>query len=317
MVLPPGSPRWASLREAARARGASVRLVPWTALAAGDHAGLRDADLVKLDSPGRCEETRRALVGAGADDPRGFAAGLQRVLAALPADVPWSTPPDAVWAMVDKPTTAARLQAAGIRCPQGFAAELEIDGGLWARGWDPVYVKLRTGSCADAIVFLQGDTGLSTVVPDGDGVRSVSPMAPLRAEALGHVLRWLLSQRTWVERAVPSVRLGFDRVDLRVVVIDGAARFTVARQSAQPVTNLTAGGRRADPDRVRALLGPRAWRDAHDVAVAAAAVFGARSVGVDVVVDPAGEPHVLELNPFGDWFPGLPIHAAQLEAWLR
>jgi hypothetical protein len=337
VVAPPDGVRWRQVREAADRLGVAADVVPWDAVARvdGDLGALaldRPAAL-KIESPGGCAATLQALLDAGGRTlggdaepgsaergwiahPRRFALGMVRVLGGVaralrrmphlePVSAPW-----AVAAMLDKPTTARRLAAAGVPCPAGFVAQ-RADGlaaEIRARGWRRAYVKLRAGACGAGIVRLDvvDGVGLSTVVPGvGGAISGVQPMASLSGAALEAVLAWLVAEGAWVEQALPHLRLGFDRVDLRVVVIDGAARFTVARRSRWPVTNLTLGGRRADLAEVRRALGERAWVEAHAVAEAAAGAFAARVAGVDVVVSPDGRAHVLELNPFGDLFPGL------------
>ena len=73
-----------------------------------------------------------------------------------------------------------------------------------------------------------------------------------------------------------------------------------------PMTNLHLGGRRGDPARCRAAVPTRAWLDGLDHCVEAARLYRAAAVGVDLLFESGYLRHyLLEVNAFGDFFPGL------------
>src|SRR5262249_4601590 len=109
--------------------------------------------------------------------------------------------------------------------------------------------------------------------------------------------------------------------DLRVVCVYGAPVATIFRLSSHPMTNLHLGGRRGDYNHCRAAVPTRTWLDAIDHCAEAAACFDSAVAGVDVVFERGFARHfVLEVNAFGDFFPGWvdaagrSIHAREIEA---
>jgi glutathione synthase/RimK-type ligase-like ATP-grasp enzyme len=90
-----------------------------------------------------------------------------------------------------------------------------------------------------------------------------------------------------------------------VVCADGKPVASIFRLSPHPITNLHLGGRRGDWERCRAAIPSRYWLDALDSAVAPARSFDALVAGVDVLFEPGFRRQVvLEVNAFGDFFPG-------------
>jgi hypothetical protein len=353
LVTSPQSPRERHLLDCAQQLGLQVHLVPWPTLIDADgelEPWLPPGDeelLLKLEAPS-CEEALLALIRAGQrerGEPSrpvpplapgemrspglrhdGFARvlrGVQRSLARLPHVAAYNAPQD-ILEMSSKGATSRRLRAANVRCPTGFTPSGHPSiGVLWqlieARGWACAYLKLDGGSCGSGIVRLdlQRRSGLSTVVLRQGAFVGVRPVL-LRDQELERAVTFLLTEGAWLEHGLQHARLGPEHLDLRVIVLDGEARFLVGRASRWPLTNLSLGGRRASREEVERGMGRRAWLDARDLAVAAAGVWQARAVGVDVLVDRGGRAHVLELNPFGDFFPGLTdtdghtVHEVQL-----
>jgi glutathione synthase/RimK-type ligase-like ATP-grasp enzyme len=87
------------------------------------------------------------------------------------------------------------------------------------------------------------------------------------------------------------------------------------------MTNLHLGGRRGDFDRCRASIPTRQWLDALDHCAEAASCFDSAVAGVDVLFERGyGNHYVLEVNAFGDFFPGWldshgrSIHAIEIDA---
>jgi hypothetical protein len=90
------------------------------------------------------------------------------------------------------------------------------------------------------------------------------------------------------------------------------------------MTNLHLGGRRGDPGACRAIVPTRAWLDALDHCAEAAQLYRTAAVGVDLLFESCYIRHyLLEVNAFGDFFPGLTddggrtVHRAEIEATAR
>jgi hypothetical protein len=340
-----------------------VELVPWREVipTLGNLDGLPAFDqpaLVRLESPGRDWEVARLLLRAGAVDDDDEAStdwlalpyekgklvrpgllyrGFQRVLEGLKASFdrrphlrPLACPLD-VAVMFDKNATSARLEAAGVPCPPSLqapdspAALLDL---LRSRSFSPAYVKLNTGSSASAIAVVRAADAvpwcITSVVRLGGGFFSSRRLCRYTGQDLDAVLAFLLREGACVQRGIRMACVDGQNFDVRVVVIHGRPAFTVFRLSDQPMTNLHLGGRRGDPARCRQAVPTRAWLDGLDHAVEAAGQFDSAAVGVDLLFEAGYLRHyVLEVNAFGDFFPGLvdgqgrTVHVVEVEATAR
>jgi hypothetical protein len=90
------------------------------------------------------------------------------------------------------------------------------------------------------------------------------------------------------------------------------------------MTNLHLGGRRGDPLRCRQCIPTRAWLDGLDHCVEAARLYHSAAVGIDLLFESGYLRHfLLEVNAFGDFFPGLvdpegrSVPAVEIEATAR
>lgn len=339
-----------------------VEVVPWSILVPRDGCldGLAAFDrpaLVRLESPGRDFEVSKLLLAAGVRatgerdfDPASLAYekgrlvrprllydGFCRVLAGLKAGFdarPHLRPlacPLAVAELFDKNATAARLTAADIPVPESLAAPAtpdELLELLRQRRFGTAYVKLNTGSSASGIAVVHAlddpPWAVSSVVRIGDGFYSTRRLRRHTEDELHAVLRFLLGEGVCVQRGVPMAQIDGLNFDVRVVVIHGQPRFTVFRLSPNPMTNLHLGGRRGDPRHCRAAIPTRAWLDALDHCTEAAALYPCAAVGVDLVFERGYLRHyLLEVNAFGDFFPGLvddkgvSVHTVEIEATAR
>jgi glutathione synthase/RimK-type ligase-like ATP-grasp enzyme len=109
--------------------------------------------------------------------------------------------------------------------------------------------------------------------------------------------------------------------DIRVVTVYGKPAAVIFRLSPHPMTNLHLGGRRGDYERCRAAIPTRDWLDALDHCADAAACFDSAITGVDLLFERGFRRHyVLEVNAFGDFFPGWAdargrsVHALEIAA---
>jgi hypothetical protein len=238
-------------------------------------------------------------------------------------------PPAEIAALFDKRETWRRYSALGIPVPP--ALELTSDASdpealraaMRARGWRSVYVKLSCGSSASCLAVYQagpgGDAGtvMTTIELARDGwfnslrVRRVS--AP---ERVTEILAFLLREGSQVELNLPKARLGGRFFDTRVLVIAGEPAFTVVRTSTHPITNLHLGGRRGDPDALRAAAPGAVAAAMETCARVAAAHPGVLHVGVDLMYAPGFRSHaVLEANAFGDLLPNLTRDGLDVYEW--
>jgi hypothetical protein len=322
-----------------------VEVIPWSTVVSrdGNLDGLSAFDrpaLVRLESPGRDFAVTKLLLRAGQRETASAAdvdfaslsyrkgrlvqpgllyRGFRRVLEGLHASFaarPHLTPlscPRAVAEMFDKNATAARLEAAGIPCPPSFAApdtpEALLDE-LRRRHWPTAYVKLNTGSSASGIAVVHAlddpPWAVSSVVRLDDGFYSSRRLQRYAGDDLRVVLRFLLAEGVCVQRGIPMARIDGQNFDVRVVVTHNSPAFTVFRLSSLPMTNLHLGGRRGDPEACRAAIPTRAWLDALDHCAGASLLYPCATVGVDLLFESGFFRHyVLEVNAFGDFFPGL------------
>jgi hypothetical protein len=340
-----------------------VDVVPWSVvvLRDGNLDGLAAFDrpaLVRLESPGRDFEVTKLLLQAGTwevpgeEDTdwttlpyrkgqlvrpallyRGFCRVLRQLRGAFDAR-PHLRPlacPLAIEDLFDKNSTCDRLRAADIPCPPGITAPshpVQLVERLRALRWPTAYVKLATGSSAMGIAVVHALEQppwavTSTVRLDGD-FYNTRRLRRCQGEELFHVLQFLLREGACVQRGIPMAQIDGQNFDVRVVVIHGEPAFTVFRLSSQPMTNLHLGGRRGRPEVCRAAVPTRAWLDGLDHCVAAAQLYPCAAVGVDLLFERGYMRHyILELNAFGDFFPGLTdargrtVHRVEIEATAR
>jgi hypothetical protein len=343
---------------------AEIEVVPWREVVPcdGNLDGLAAFDrpaLVRMESPGRDFEVTRLLLEAGGravpGEPTDWShlvyekgrlirpglmyAGFKRVLTGLKASFdarphlhPSACPLD-VAALFDKNATSARLESAGIPCPPSLSPPLpttfvELVGRFLNHGVRSWYVKLNTGSSASAIAVLQADPESSSVVSSivriRDGFYSTRRLCRRSAADVIAVIEFLLREGVCVQEGIRMAQIDGENFDVRVVVIHGRPAFTIFRLSSLPMTNLHLGGRRGDPERCRAAIPTRAWLDAIDHCVEAAAQFDSNTVGVDLLFETGYVRHfILEANAFGDFFPGLvdakgrSVHSVEIEETAR
>jgi glutathione synthase/RimK-type ligase-like ATP-grasp enzyme len=337
-----------------------VEVVPWSVVVPrdGNLDGFTAFDrpaLVRLESPGRDAEVERLLLQAGAREipeetgtdwlalpyhkgelirPRLLYRGFCRVLNGLSqafASRPHLRPlasPRAIAELFDKNATAARLDGAGLPTPPSLeppaTPELLLDA-LRARHFPTAYVKLNTGSSASGIVVVhplgERPWGVSSVARLRGGFYSTRRLRRHEGDNLRAVLQFLLEEGACVQRGIPMAQIDGQNFDVRVVAVYGKPAFVVFRLSDQPMTNLHLGGRRGRFDVCRASIPTRSWLDALDHCGEAARLYDCAMVGIDLLFERGyGRHYLLEVNAFGDFFPGLTdprgrtAHRAEIEA---
>jgi YheC/D like ATP-grasp len=311
--------------------------------------------IVRLESPGRDFEVTKLLLAAGVRDSphepatdwsrlvyrkgelvrpglayRGFGRVLRGLRAALDArpHLRPTTCPLAVAELFDKRATAARLARAGLPCPlPGPPADdaQTLLANLRSEKWHTAYVKLNTGSSASGIAVVHALDAppwavTSLIQIDGDYFNT-RRLQHVRGPQLDAALAFLLREDAVVQQGIPMAQIDGQNFDVRVVMIYGRPAFTVFRLSSQPMTNLHLGGRRGEPAVCRAAIPTRAWLDALDHCTEAARLYPqCAAVGVDLIFERGYLRHyLLEINAFGDFFPGLrdergrSVHEVEIE----
>jgi hypothetical protein len=234
--------------------------------------------------------------------------------------------------MFDKTATCRKFHAAGVPVPgwlenpaDVFAVVADSDG---AQRWPRAYLKLNTGSSAVGIVVIELNSdrfrGQTTLAEIGGRFFNSRRPRPVSGPDLERAAEFVLREGAIVQRGVPMAQIDGQNFDVRVVCIHGRPAATIFRLSSNPVTNLHLGGRRGDWERCRAAIPTRAWLDALDHCADAANCFASAVVGVDLLFERGYRRHfVLEVNAFGDFFPGWTdprgrsVHQLELEAAAR
>jgi glutathione synthase/RimK-type ligase-like ATP-grasp enzyme len=313
--------------------------------------------VVRMESPGKDDGVTRLLLEAGARDdpaepPRDWQArdipkglivrpgllyrGFRRVLAGLRAAFdarPHLTPtacPLAIAEMFDKCATAEKIAAADVPVPEWESARLQSDAFLFAglrlKRWPTAYAKLNTGSSATGIVVIHTNDGIPTfgvtTLAEIDGAFYNSRLVRRVTGAdLRRAVQFIIDESAIVQRGIPMGQIDGQNFDVRVVCVNAKPAATIFRLSPHPMTNLHLGGTRGDYERCRAAIPTREWLDALDHCADAAACFDSTVAGVDLLFERGFRRHyVLEVNAFGDFFPGWTdargrsVHALEIEA---
>jgi hypothetical protein len=315
--------------------------------------------VVRLESPGKDDGVTRLLLQAGARDepaeppcdwrsveiPRGLLLrpglwyrGFRRVLRGLRRafDVrPHLAPtacPLAVAEMFDKTATVAKLHTAGVPVPDWLADPRDVFAALRAsvkgRAWRTGYLKLNTGSSATGIIAIRPEgtqvQGTTTLAEIGGRFFNSRRLLHLTGPPLERAAGFLLAEGAFAQEGIAMAQIDGQNFDVRVVCVHGRPAASIFRLSSGPMTNLHLGGRRGDFGHCRAAVPTRDWLDALDHCADAAACFASAIAGVDLVFERGfGRHYVLEVNAFGDFFPGWAdtrgqsVHALEIEETTR
>jgi hypothetical protein len=312
--------------------------------------------IVRLESPGKDDLATRLLLEAGArDDPaepprdwrslalpkgllvrpgllyRGFRrvlVGLRKSFDARPHLKP-TVCPLAVALMFDKTATCEKLEVAGAPVPERMSLSTDITfnvAHIMVSPWPVTYSKLNTGSSATGIVVVHhqsGDdpVGVTTLAEVEGRFYNSRLLRRVTGEALMDALAFVVMEGAIVQRGIPMAQIDGQNFDVRVVCVYSKPAATIFRLSSHPMTNLHLGGRRGDFERCRAAIPTRDWLDALDHCADAAGCFESAVAGVDLLFERGfGRHYVLEVNAFGDFFPGWTdasgqsIHALEIAA---
>ncbi len=239
-------------------------------------------------------------------------------LAACPPHRLMAAPAD-ILVMGDKRLCHARLLAAGVPVPRALGPVGCYDELLatMARLRCPrVFVKLAHGSSASGVVALQIGAGKQQAITTvelthgagGPRLYNSRRLSTYTAPAeIAQIIDALCRNGVHVEQWLPKAGSAGRTFDLRVVVIAGQARHTVARLSRGPMTNLHLLNTRGTLAPIIERMGDAAWAAARGSCAAALACFPASLyAGIDLLIGTDFRRHaILELNAFGDLLPGL------------
>ncbi len=325
---------------AARRVPVDVQIVPWADVVPrdGDIDGIAAFDrpaIVRMESPGKSDTVTKLLLEAGSRSdltelrqiwqdlniPRGLIVrpglvykGFCRVLRGLRQSFdtrPHLTPtacPLAIQHMFDKTQTSRTLEHAGIPVPEllpysdGFLTQYTSE--------DSKYVKLNSGSSATGIVHIisvgvEGLSGTTTVAVRDGQFYNTRQLQKFHGDPIWPVIDFIIAEGAILQIGIPMAQLRGQNFDVRVVCLYGEPIATIFRLSSHPMTNLHLGGRRGDWAECRAVIPTREWLDGLDHATSAAACFDSAIAGVDLLFERGTfKPFVLEVNAFGDFFPG-------------
>ncbi|MFN8512834.1 MAG: STM4014 family protein [Chloroflexia bacterium] len=291
------------------------------------------------DSEGGYQRASRAEIAALGDEagairfPRQWYLGYREVLRRIARQLDECAPhrlmnhPDEIATMFDKRACHALLAGHGVAVPRALGpvgSYEELIARMREARMSRVFVKLAHGSSASGVVAYQvaGERhqAMTTVemVRSAEGVRLFNNRRVRvyrdRAE-IAALIDALCLHRVQVEQWIPKAGFEGRTLDLRVVVIGGAARHVVVRLSRHAMTNLhLSGGRtrgRMPLEGLEGRLSPAAWAAARETCERAMGLFP-RSLyaGIDLLIASDFRRHAIaEVNAFGDllfnvWYEG-------------
>lgn len=220
-----------------------------------------------------------------------------------------SADPDYVTLCYNKRACAAHLSTIGVPTAPELAVPNDADEILDQVGVGRMFLKLNYGSGAAGTIAVafgaKGRIAAYTALETDNGtlhatkrVRRLTERAEVR-KLVQALIPLGLHAETWVPKA------GVDGMtaDLRMVVTQKAAPFTVLRMSRTPITNLHLDAERAPAERLFAKMPSSAVGAIHATARKVMRGLDNRMgmLGLDVAVTPDLKDHVvLEANAFGD-----------------
>ncbi len=321
-----------------------AKLVTYTDLLIGRvrlEACLQPGDVLRIESPGKSDETNRLLLKRGAplveseyiktlDEPLakgqlfstrqwylGLCAALdlidmQRVIAP-PHHIMNGT--EGIRMMFDKRATQQILHAKNIPTPPflpPIASYDQLRAEMQAARIRRVFIKPTHGSSASGMIAYETngrqEKATTTVEQAVDGkLFNSRRIRVLRGSAeIPRLIDTICRQRVHVERWIPKASLqGQQSFDVRIVVINGKAQHSIVRLSRTPFTNLHLLNDRLPIETLIAYIGEERWRAAQTTCERAVACLpDAFYAGVDLLFASTLRRHyVLELNAFGDLLP--------------
>lgn len=315
LVAGPAEKRTRALLAAAEVAKLPTCVVPWSAFLDDPSLPGREAgadDVLRVDTPGGDTAVWSRLSGMSVAPTewrpgRAWFAGLSAQLRAVTTEARQTHPAETCLAMVDKWSTQARLEEAGVAIPPAELAPPTPEA-LWARvtelRWGQVFVKGRWGSSGAGVFAARRGEVVTTAVLDGGRVHNDKRLRRYTGAEADAVLAPVLADGALLQRWIPKAGAGDRPFDLRAVLVEGRLTHLVARLGRGPITNLHLDSLRADPADVCAA---NVLIRVGELAVATARLFPTHhTFGIDILVDSRGKPWVIECNAWGDHVPGWP-----------
>ncbi len=326
-----GSRRNLAWQQACDRAGIECRELSWyDALTAPERMRLSAHGKLRVDSPGADARVWSLLSGLPAFLPgerrpgRAWAAGLRQALCNFELCIPksqWLSSATTIMNMVDKWATYTHLQP---KVPQpsthlaGPTIEALLDQ-MATLSWGQAFIKPRFGSSGAGVVALRrGPRGrLRATTPARlEAGRVFNHKRLLSSEdptIIAQLLNPVLEDGALLQRWIPKLAAPQGPMDFRVVVVGGNATVRVARVGQGPITNLHLNAERASLSDV---LSPEGEARLISAAESAAGCFPeAALVGVDLALDVAHRPYLLECNAWGDHLPGLLWQEKDCQDW--
>lgn len=227
-------------------------------------------------------------------------------------------PPADIATMFDKPACHARLAEGGVAVPPALGpvrSYVDLREAMKRRNWPRVFLKLAHGSSASGVVAYRVNGGQQQAITTVEMARVGGEMRLYNSrriqtyEDAGEVAALvdaLCRERVHVEQWLPKASHSGRTLDLRVVMIAGRVRHTIARLSATPITNLHLLNARGDTEAILARIGAERWAAARADCERAAGLFHSLYSGIDLLFSTGFKRHaILEMNAFGDLLPGV------------
>jgi glutathione synthase/RimK-type ligase-like ATP-grasp enzyme len=192
----------------------------------------------------------------------------------------------------------------------------ELRAKMKQKGWNRVFVKLNHGSSASGVLALrvhkdkiQATTSVE-IIQSLEGVKLYNSLKVRRytdEKTIELIIDVLAKEDLIVEQWIPKASNEQGVFDLRIVVIDGKAQYTVVRQSRMPMTNLHLGNARGQEKNIQNLIGQTKWDALHHLAEEAVQTLpNTLYAGVDVLLSSTyQQQYILETNAFGDLLPNV------------
>jgi glutathione synthase/RimK-type ligase-like ATP-grasp enzyme len=285
---------------------------------------------LRVESPGSDQATWQLLAQRGGFDEaltdgqwrpgRAFFLGLQRALADITAATPQLTPTHPaqhILTMTDKLWCAQHLQQHRIATPQTDEAPTSVEALrtlLMQQRRHAVFVKPRWGSSAAGVMayrFRPQQEQLITTARliDGKLVNEKCLHVYRDSASISVLLQTILSDGAIVQTWIPKAATEGGPFDVRVLMIAGQLAQRVARVGNGAITNLHINAKRMSAEQALDSVGKHVASRVYSVCQQVADSFpGQLVLGIDVMVDAAGRPFVIECNAWGDYLPKLLLH---------
>ncbi|MBH5319321.1 STM4014 family protein [Paenibacillus sp. GSMTC-2017] len=251
--------------------------------------------------------------------------GYKRLLAQLSREAKglweepnWMNAPQDIAIMFDKRATYNVLSSAGIPMPRRLGEPEAITDYdvlrelMKTRRMPRIFLKQASGSGACGVMAYQinPQTGAEIAITT-IGVENYMAKPPLYynvkrlqrytdRSTIRQIINWLLSHGAHAEQWVAKASFQERVFDIRQLVVNGSSCHSVARVSSTPITNLHLQSTRMSFDDVG--LSQEAQIGIRQCAERTLQAFPKSSVaGIDIALSAgAGQPYVLDVNPFGD-----------------